>query len=571
MSETQAPSETKERKNTISVVIHYLNRPIGHNESLLSQMGHTQKNVTLKVHDPHSLMVSGEETAVEQFIAEQKTAESSPEDLVVFYDHNHPKTVKNRFSPHFIKVDKPKTESHFIKVDTLKIEEKRQEREEKDQAKERISQSNNQPQALSQALKTAFTAADIAKIYQLPSLTPKSTVSPKIGIISLGGNLSVSDCTAYWKAMGTSATKVTIKLVDQSTLPPSSDANLENLLDVQISGTLCPGATVNFYSAPNTDLGFKDAVYAAYKDKVNVISISWGAPESSWETDRPLMLALNQTLQLAASAGITTCVASGDNGSGDGTYALSVDFPASSPNVLAVGGTSLYATTTNQYSSETVWSWNTTQQWGTGGGLSQVFAQPSWQAAITYYGETTKPKVPTRFVPDVALNADPNTPWIVYMNGSATYVGGTSCAAPAVAGAFANLHCNMFVAPLLYAAYTKLAKPSLASFVHLITVGNNASFGNGKYTASPTGGFSLCTGVGSLQGTTYNSILSPPTSTTAHVAPAVPAKPFVVPRLIAPQVASSVPPVSTVFNPLSSEVSPNKFCSLLCENGCCFW
>ncbi len=107
-------------------------------------------------------------------------------------------------------------------------------------------------------------------------------------------------------------------------------------------GSIAPGTKIVAYFAENTDAGFLNAITTAAHDSTNnpsVISISWGGPESSWT--QQAMKSMDSAFQSAAAMGVTVCVASGDDGSTDGvTDGLNhVDFPASSPNVLACGGT----------------------------------------------------------------------------------------------------------------------------------------------------------------------------------------------------------------------------------------
>ena len=116
------------------------------------------------------------------------------------------------------------------------------------------------------------------------------------------------------------------------------------MLDIEAVGAIAPQANIAVYFGPNTDAGFLDAITTAIHDTTNkpsVISISWGGPESSWTQQS--LTAFDSAFQAAAAMGITVCVASGDNGSSDGVQdgADHVDFPASSPHVLACGGTSL--------------------------------------------------------------------------------------------------------------------------------------------------------------------------------------------------------------------------------------
>src|SRR5207244_2399579 len=137
---------------------------------------------------------------------------------------------------------------------------------------------------------------------------------------------------------------------------PNADG--EVLLDIEVAGAIAPGARLAVYFAPNTDSGFLDAITKAIHDthrRPSVISISWGGPESGWTAQS--LQAYDQAFQAAAVLGVTVCCASGDNGSGDGVGdgASHVDFPASSPFVLACGGTKLESAS-GTITSEVVWN-----------------------------------------------------------------------------------------------------------------------------------------------------------------------------------------------------------------------
>ncbi len=178
-------------------------------------------------------------------------------------------------------------------------------------------------------------------------------------------------------------------------------------------------------------------------------------------------------------------MASGDNGSSDGVNDGHdhVDFPASSPNVLACGGTHLEGAG-GAIQSETVWS--DPNGGATGGGYSAVFARPAWQAGIPTPGGA-----PARGVPDVAGDADPATGYRIEVDGQETVVGGTSAVAPLWAGLVALMNQQGkshlgFLNPQLYAL------PKSGSF-HDIVQGSNGSFGAGP-------GWDPCTGLGSPDG-----------------------------------------------------------------------
>ena len=165
---------------------------------------------------------------------------------------------------------------------------------------------------------------------------------------------------------------------------PSGDADGpdgEVMLDIEVAGSIAHGAKIVVYFADNTDAGFLNAITTAAHDSTHspsIISISWGGPESTWTAQA--MTSMNEAFQSAAAMGVTVCVAAGDDGSTDGVSdgLNHVDFPASSPNVLACGGTKLVASA-NAISSEVVWNELASNEGATGGGVSDVFPLPAYQ------------------------------------------------------------------------------------------------------------------------------------------------------------------------------------------------
>jgi len=274
------------------------------------------------------------------------------------------------------------------------------------------------------------------------------------------------------------------------------------MLDIEVVGAVAPGAKIVVYFAPNTDAGFLDAITKAAHDTINrpsVISISWGGAESSWTAQS--MTAYDNAFQSAAAMGITVCVASGDNGSSDGVTDGQdhVDFPASSPNVLACGGTSL-TTANGAISNEVVWNDGANGGAG-GGGVSSFFGLPAWQTGLTVTkGNETQP-LPQRGVPDVCGDADPYTGYDVRIDGSNTVIGGTSAVAPLWAGLIARINAAKgaplgLVNPLLYGS---------PGVMRDITQGNNGDF-------VATKGWDACTGLGSPNGQQIAVVLGAKTS-----------------------------------------------------------
>jgi kumamolisin len=336
------------------------------------------------------------------------------------------------------------------------------------------------------AAPSSYTPPQVAEAYKFPS--GSSGAGQTIGIIELGGGYRQTDLTAYFKTLNLAAPAITAVSVDGGKNKPSNanSADGEVMLDIEVAGSVAAGAKIVVYFTPNTDQGFTDAITTAVHDAANkpsVVSISWGGPESSWTQQS--MTALDAACQSAAALGVTITVAAGDDGSTDGGTGNNVDFPASSPHVLACGGTKLDANGATIVS-EVVWNELANKEGATGGGVSNVFALPSWQANA----HVPAPSKSTggRGVPDVAGDADPVTGYTIRVDGQTTVIGGTSAVAPLWAGlvAVANQQLGThvgFIQPAIYAA-------KAASAFNDITVGNN-----GAFSAGP--GWDACTGLGS--------------------------------------------------------------------------
>ena len=316
----------------------------------------------------------------------------------------------------------------------------------------------------------------------------------------MGGGYRAADLTAYFKTLGLPAPAVTAVSVDGGKNTPgnANGADGEVMLDIEVCGAIATGAKIAVYFAPNTDQGFIDAVSTAVHDTVNkpsVISISWGGPESTWT--QQAWTALDAACQAAAAVGVTITVACGDNGSTDGVSGTAnhVDFPASSPHVLACGGTKLSGSGST-ISSEVVWNELANDEGATGGGVSTLFPLPVWQQ------NSNVPAAPVagggRGVPDVAGDADPSTGYVIRVDGQTTVIGGTSAVAPLWAGliALANQQNGVsagFINPAIYAASAKKAFRD-------ITQGNN-----GAFSAGP--GWDACSGQGSPVGDAVIKVL----------------------------------------------------------------
>jgi kumamolisin len=218
--------------------------------------------------------------------------------------------------------------------------------------------------------------------------------------------------------------------------------------------------------------------------------------------------AFDQAFQAAATMGITILVAAGDGGSSDGiTGRLAhVDFPASSPHVLACGGTRLDSAQ-EKITAETVW--NDGPQGGAGGGgISDFFALPNWQAQAHVPPSVNPGGRVGRGVPDLSGDADPNTGYQVRVDGVDAVIGGTSAVAPLLAGLIALLNEKLgtsvgYLNPLLYTTLVK------AGDFHDVTKGNNDMDGTvGAYNSSQ--GWDAASGLGTPNGNAMLAALAGP-------------------------------------------------------------
>jgi len=353
----------------------------------------------------------------------------------------------------------------------------------------------------------------MAKHYSYPTQVDPDK-PPKIAIISLGGSIIRSDLNYVYEHFVPNndvPLPSRFKIVDlggeETDLSSSNSAAYEeNALDVQIVLSMCPASLITLYIAPNSFNGFLYAINQAISDRNKIISISWGAPETVFGS-RYLNI-YNRMFATALSKGIAVCVASGDTGSSDGTNRATVDFPASSPNVIACGGTSLVDS-----SNEKAWSWHSRHGWGGGGGVSSHFKASASQRkmASLYPNKSNTPglKLPKglkftnqRSVPDIAMNADPLSGWTIYFNGT-LYVnqfGGTSCVSPAFSAFLGLINWDDYsgVIDWLYTAPNRGFKD--------ITSGTNDNIPNTKGVYSCRSGYDQCTGRGSIRGNILGAV-----------------------------------------------------------------
>jgi kumamolisin len=357
----------------------------------------------------------------------------------------------------------------------------------------------------------ALTAPQVASFYQFPAGTDGT--GQTVAIIELGGGYTQADLSTYFSGLGLSVPPVTAVGVGGASNSPGGDADGEVELDIEVVGGVAPGAAQVVYFANNTDQGFIDAISEAVHATPTpvAVSISWGQSEDQWSAQA--RTAMDQAFTDAAALGVTVTVASGDNGSSDdpsGQTSVHCDFPASSPHALACGGTKLIGNTSSfAISSEVVWNELASNEGAGGGGVSDVFPEPSWQANAGVPAPASGGSGGGRGLPDVAGNADPLTGYLVVVDGQREPIGGTSAVAPLWAGLIARLAQATgktfgLIQPLLYAGVAPgTAQPGFNDIV---------SGSNGAYQAGP--GWDACTGLGSPNGAALVKLLSGTTPTT---------------------------------------------------------
>ena len=334
-----------------------------------------------------------------------------------------------------------------------------------------------------------------------------------IGLVEFS-NYKHRDITAARKCFSLQSSPATTDvLINGGPVTPSGARDLtgaaEVELDIQVAQETAPGAQIRVYMAPNDITNTPAIIDQMVSDNVHIASDSWGLCEAVLPPS--MVEAENTELQWAAANGLSFYVASGDDGSSGcrrvtGSNALAVDDPSAQPFATSVGGTTLNPSGSSP--AERAWKYG-------GGGLSQFWPKPSWQFGHTpgvNWTSCAYPHNQCRETPDVALDANPQTGYIIYCTagladcGGVTgwyAIGGTSGAAPLMAGITAVVNdkagVNLgFASPFLYSE-------AGTSVFNDVTTGNN-NVGGGAYSAGP--GYDMATGLGSINAANLATALS---------------------------------------------------------------
>jgi subtilase family serine protease len=324
-----------------------------------------------------------------------------------------------------------------------------------------------------------------------------------LGLVELDG-FDMSDVTFYEKYYG--LPDVPIEIVNVGAKQTASGGGaVEVTLDIELMIATASGMSkLVVYTSPNTMQQSLELLTKIATDNVaKSISTSWGSPEMSLSAS--YKNAENSAFKQMTAQGQSFFAAAGDSGAFDsGGSKLAVDDPGSQPYVTCVGGTTLTLNPKGAWEAESTW-WTSSDRVGGGGGISSYWAMPTYQKNAP--GANSGASVTHRNVPDVSLDANPQTGYPIYVGGSWGGYGGTSCAAPIFAAFTAIVNQNReangkssigFINPSVYAIGMS---SNYDSAFHDITDGTN-----GHYKAVQ--GYDLATGWGSMKGQELISLLS---------------------------------------------------------------
>ncbi|MDB5307817.1 MAG: hypothetical protein JWO38_2019 [Gemmataceae bacterium] len=362
---------------------------------------------------------------------------------------------------------------------------------------------------------TGITPAQVRHAYgfdqvSFPGGTPADGRGTTIAIVDAYDDPTVqADLQAFDQQFGLPNPVFTKVNQTGGTAMPAADAGWaeEIALDVEWAHAVAPGANILLVEANNNSGSslYAAVAYAARQPGVVAVSMSWGGGEYASESADDATF-----LTPAGHTGVVFVASSGDNGA-------PVSYPAASPNVLSVGGTTLSLDAQGTYRAETGWA-------GSGGGVSAYETQPAYQKGVVTQSTTRRTN------PDVSYDSDPNTGFPVYdsyrTSSSWLQVGGTSDAAPQWAALIAIADQGRALA-----GKAALSNPTLLPMIYQLPAADfhdataGSSSGSPSYTAGA--GYDLVTGRGSP---VVNRVVadligtpSPPAPAATHITATAPA------------------------------------------------
>ncbi|MRG92334.1 hypothetical protein GF068_10395 [Polyangium spumosum] len=378
-------------------------------------------------------------------------------------------------------------------------------------------------------------ARQVAELYAYPA--PAHCLPGEgqcLGLIEMAGTYSTQDIAHYFETFAPMPV-ITHVPAGEGPKEPNYTFDVHITMDVELAGTICPGAKIVLYNRHSQDFAIQDlyrVMATAIFDTQNqpsVLSVAWCAPEGADASiSEAEEAALNELLVKAALLGITICAPSGDFGSMNPVHASEKQglpllvmgpvtcYPAASPLVLACGGTKLIAEG-GRIREEVVWNqlaqrWSIEDERGhvvysglggaSGGGVSLLNSLPAYQEGLdvpeavtmTARGTVVQPleRHRGRGIPDIAASADLLHGYHIHFNGQWGSGGATSAASPMLAGLIVRLNQMLgrrlgFINPFLYELQREKK--------NLFRTTEQGS--NGGYDARPGEVWNPCTGLGS--------------------------------------------------------------------------
>ncbi|WP_323119823.1 S53 family peptidase [Burkholderia alba] len=367
----------------------------------------------------------------------------------------------------------------------------------------------SKPKALAAGTATGHSPTEFPALYDATSVPTAANAT--VGIMTIGGvSQALQDLQQFTSANGYATVNTQTIQTNGSGGNYSDDQEGQGEWDLDSQSIVgAAGGQVGqliFYMADagaSGNTGLTQAFNQAVSDNVaKVINVSLGWCETDANADGTLN-AEEQIFTQAVAQGQTFSVSSGDEGVyecnnrgyPDGSN-YSVSWPASSPHVLAIGGTTLLTTSSNAFSSETVWNEGLDgngKLWSTGGGVSTITPNPSWQSGSN------------RQLPDVSFDAAQSTGALVYNYGQIQQIGGTSLAAPLFTGFWARILSANGTGVGFPAAAFYNTIPSTPSLVRYDVVSGNNGYQGYGYNAGP--GWDYPTGWGSIDIAKLNQLI----------------------------------------------------------------
>jgi kumamolisin len=315
--------------------------------------------------------------------------------------------------------------------------------------------------------------SDIAKLYGFPPNLDGA--GQKVALVEFAGGFRRKDVAAYFAETSHPLPEIVeVAVAGAKHDRRDADASGQVLADIQVVGSIVPKAQLRVYFAPPSQEGWTTVLQQLVDDGVGVALINWGGPERQWDLGE--LRVVDAALQAATEKGVTIVTSVGDQGAAlGGDDAREVAFPATSPWVLAVGGTDLDSGP-DGIRAEVVW--NDPHGGSSGGGVSRLIAAPPWQGAMRVEGAA----LTGRAIPDVSAVAW-NTLSLLGVGKSLAQAGGTCIAAAVWAGLIARINQGLgrnvgHLNPRLYQAIGP------ARVLRPITKGDNSRPGVKGYAAT---------------------------------------------------------------------------------------